>query len=272
MKWVGLLGMGTVVLSSCSGPGMAPPAPASSAMPWNGPAGEADRSASRAAGGLSYAPAPESRPGLGTGWGRSVESRMGYTSFNRASNTPYGGVATMNYNDRQGIAAMTGHKSSVSSMQSGAGGLVEWGVKGSSLKNYYSGGRRFVEGKEGQRYELVVKNKGRSRVEVVLSVDGLDVMDGKAASTRKRGYIVEAGKTLEMEGWRTSPDAVASFRFSGVGSSYANLKHADTRNVGVIGLAVYTEKGVDPFTWMPREVEQRRGASPFAEAPMTGVR
>lgn len=201
-----------------------------------------------------------------------MESRMGYTSFNRASNTPYGGVATINYNDRQGIAAMTGHKSSASSMQSAAGGLVEWGVKGSSLKNYYSGGRRFVEGKEGQRYELVVKNKGRSRVEVVLSVDGLDVMDGKAASTRKRGYIVEPGKTLEVEGWRTSPNAVASFRFSGVGSSYANLKHGDTRNVGVIGLAVYTEKGVDPFTWMPREVEQRRGASPFAEAPMTGVR
>ncbi|MDA0768290.1 MAG: hypothetical protein O3A92_15885 [Verrucomicrobia bacterium] len=68
VKWVGLLGMGTVVLSSCSGPvGMAPPSPASTAMPWSGPAGEADRTAARAAGSLSYAPAPESRPGLGTG-------------------------------------------------------------------------------------------------------------------------------------------------------------------------------------------------------------
>ena len=38
-------------------------------------------------------------------------------------------------------------------------------------------------------------------------------------------------------------DAVAAFEFSGVGASYANLRHGDTRNVGVIGLAVFTERG-----------------------------
>jgi hypothetical protein len=52
-----------------------------------------------------------------------------------------------------------------------------------------------------------------------------------------------------------------------VRGSYANLAHGDHRNVGVIGLAVFTEKGVDPWTWMPREVNDRLQADPFAKAP-----
>lgn len=217
---------------------------------------------------------PEQRPGIATGWGREVSSRMSYESFDRASSKPYGGVVTINYNDREGIDAMTGWTSRAPMMMSAGGGTVEWGVKGlgSSLRNYRAGDRRYVEGKEGQRYMLVVKNTARSRVEVVLSVDGLDVMDGKPASMRKRGYIIDPGETLEVKGWRTSQSSVASFRFSGVGASYANLKHGETRNVGVIGLAVFAEKGRDPFTWMPGEVKKRHAASPFAEAPSSVAR
>lgn len=271
--WVLGLGVLAMVVSSCAPMGVAPPVPVGT--PWNAP-----EVASPAAGGLAeklgsrYERVPDNRPGLGTGWGRQVGSKMSYTSFNRASGKPYGSVGVIYYNDREGVEAMTGWKSSGSSMQSAAGGLVEWGVKGSSgwVKNYRSGGRRLVVGKNGQRYSLIVKNKAKSRLEMVLSVDGLDVMDGKPSSTKKRGYIVEPGKTLEVKGWRTSQATVASFRFSSVGGSYANLKDGDTRNVGVIGLAVYTEKGVDPFTWMPREVADRRAASPFAEAPMHRAR
>lgn len=213
-------------------------------------------------------PAPE-RPGLGTGWGDERDSPMSYTSFRRAGTKPSSGVATIYYNDREGIDAMTSWKSSGRGMQKAAGGLVEWGVKSGFgyLKNYYSGGRRFVQGRQGQRYKLVVRNLAKSRLEVVLSVDGLDVLDGKAASTRKRGYIIAAGQSLEVEGWRTSTNTVAAFEFSSVSGSYANLRHGDTRNVGVIGLGVFTEKGVDPWTWMPGEVNRRQSASPFAEPP-----
>ncbi|NNC90810.1 MAG: hypothetical protein HKN82_20335 [Akkermansiaceae bacterium] len=249
------------------------------APPSTGMAGEAaaGRSASaRKAAGRAMAdstlrapvPSPE-RPGLGTGWGDERNSPTNYTSFRRASSRPAGGVATIYYNDREGIDAMTGRKSTARGMQSAAGGLVEWGVKTgfSHATNYDSGGRRFVAGRKGQRYTLVVRNLAKSRLEVVLSVDGLDVLDGRAASTRKRGYIIAPGQTLEVEGWRTSTDTVAAFEFSSVSGSYANLRHGDTRNVGVIGLAVFTEKGVDPWTWTRREVDRRYGASPFAEPP-----
>ena len=52
-----------------------------------------------------------------------------------------------------------------------------------------------------------------------------------------------------------------------IGGSYANQRHGNARNVGVIGLAVFGEKGVDPWKWMPNEVKTRSTASPFAQAP-----
>ncbi|MDA7683418.1 hypothetical protein N8570_01870, partial [Akkermansiaceae bacterium] len=112
------------------------------------------------------------------------------------------------------------------------------------------------------------KNLSDARLEVVLTVDGLDVIDGKAGSTKKRGYIIGAGEILEVKGFRISHEKVATFRFSSVNSSYANLRHGRTRNVGVVGLALFTEKGKEPGT----EIRARQGARPFAEAPMIRAR
>lgn len=137
----------------------------------------------------------------------------------------------------------------------------------SCIKSYTDNGyRRFVQGSSGASYSIVIKNVCKCRVQVVLSVDGLDVLDGKPASVNRAGYVIEPGKTLAVEGFRTSYDRVAEFQFSSVSQSYANLRHGDTRNVGVIGLAAYIEKGADPWTWMPTEVNQRQTANPFATA------
>ncbi|MBT8044803.1 MAG: hypothetical protein KJO79_07620 [Verrucomicrobiae bacterium] len=213
---------------------------------------------------------PKSRPGLGTGWGDEVSSNIGYTSFRRSGSKP-AGVSTIYYNDKEGVAAMTGGswRYTGSGMQRAAGGLVEWGVKSgwSTLKNYNAGRKRYVVGRKGSRYQLVIKNLCHSRLEVVLSVDGLDVMDGRPASFSKRGYIIQPGKTLTVKGFRTSQSAVAAFKFSSVSASYSNLRHGKTRNVGVIGMAVFTEKGIDPWKWSRSAVRQRHAASPFAETP-----
>lgn len=45
------------------------------------------------------------------------------------------------------------------------------------------------------------------------------------------------------------------------------MRHGNTRNTGVIGIAVFTEKNVNPWTWMPAEVNRRDAAQPFAKAP-----
>ncbi len=214
--------------------------------------------------------AKEERPGLATGWGQRKESRISSRSFVRASGKP-AGTDAIYYNNREGIAAMSSSLQRVGGMQRAAGDLVEWGIKGGGgfLTTYKEGGygRRLVAGDKGGNYSIVVKNRSKSALEIVASVDGLDVFDGKSASFSKNGYIVDPGDTLEIAGFRTGYDAVAAFQFSSVANSYANLKHGDTRNVGVIGIAVFTQKGVNPWTWMPDEVGRREKAQPFAEAP-----
>ncbi len=215
--------------------------------------------------------AAEERPGLATGFGESTRSPWFRQSFVRAASKP-AGTGVVYYNNREGIDAMTGSKRKVDGVETAAGEMVEWGIKGGfgylpTYKTYGWDSRRFVTGKQGSEYSIVLKNRCKSRLEVVLSVDGLDVIDGKAASFSKRGYVIAPDETLEVKGWRTGPETVARFQFSSVAGSYANLSTGEHRNVGVIGLAVFTEKGVDPWTWMPREVNDRLKADPFAKAP-----
>ncbi|WP_193214380.1 hypothetical protein [Luteolibacter marinus] len=214
--------------------------------------------------------AAQERPGLATGFGESTRSPWNRQSFVRASSKP-AGTGVIYYNNREGIDAMTGYKSKVDGIQTAAGNMVEWGIKGGFgfLPTYdtYRNSKRFVVGKRDGSYSIYLKNRCKSRLEVVLSVDGLDVIDGKTAGFSKRGYVIAPDETLEVKGWRTSPDTVARFKFSTVSGSYANLAHGEHRNVGVIGLAVFTEKGVDPWTWMPDEVNDRMTANPFARVP-----
>lgn len=221
---------------------------------------------------------PAPRPGLATGWGDEKKSAITGQSFVRSSSKP-AGTDVIYYNDKQGIKAMTTELTRVEGLQTAAGGLVEWGVKGrlGFLDTYKEGssgflmnssfGRRLVAGDTNSTYTIVVRNRSKSTLEIVASVDGLDVMDGKAASFSKRGYLIEPGATLEIDGFRTSEHTVAEFKFSSVSNSYANLRHGNTRNVGVLGLAVFTQKGVNPWTWMPAEISRRSQARAFSEAP-----
>lgn len=239
----------------------------------NGGGMRADDSMHNFSGPEATQPAPkhvEERPGLATGWGDEKKSELSQGPFTRASSKP-AGTAVIYYNDPKGIEAMTGYKERVNPLQTAAGDLVEWGVKGGIgfLPTYKEGGygRRLVAGQKDSTYSIVVKNRCKSALEIVASVDGLDVQDGQPASFSKRGYVVEPGKTLEIEGFRTSYSRVAAFKFSSVSNSYANMRHGNTRNVGVIGIAVFTQKNVNPWTWMSAEVNRRDTAQPFAKAP-----
>lgn len=286
VAWTGVMAF---MFSACSpGPSRSPIAPTdASKMPWNrpmpsegsaqfGPMLERNSAKPKAADSVSsgeaFAKPAKERPGLATTWGKTVKQPVGDLRFTRASNGPVG-VDAIFYNNHEGLEAMGAKDMSVNAMQTAAGGIIEWGIKGSigmlpAYKSWTQGGyRRFAQGSHGASYSIVVKNVCKCRVQVVLSVDGLDVLDGKPASVSRPGYVIEPGKTLEIKGFRTSYEAVAAFQFSSVSQSYANLRHGDTRNVGVIGLAAYTEKGADPWTWMPSEVQQRNTANPFATAP-----
>ncbi len=68
---------------------------------------------------------------------------------------------------------------------------------------------------------------------------------------------------IEIDGFRQNMDEVAAFRFGSVRGSYAGQKTGDTRNVGVIGVALFNEVGTNPFPWTQDEVQRRRDANPF---------
>ena len=252
-------------------PSMSPPAP-----PPEAPAGVSER----ASGAASDSPAksapkprtahePSDRPGLGTQWGESRDSRITTVPFVRADQgTPFA-TASLFYNDAEGANSMVssaGFRRTAAGASTVANGSITLGLRDerrSFLSGFIAGDRNYVLGEAGRRYTIVVRNRTNARFECIISVDGLDVLDGKAASFSKRGYLVDPGGELEVDGFRQSTDTVAAFRFGSVRGSYANQKHGETRNVGVIGIALFHERGSNPVPWSPEEVNRRHDANPF---------
>ncbi len=235
---------------------------ASCSAPPSGPSAQ-----SSAATASAFAQPPQDRPGLGTKWGETRRSASSVTSFIRATPTEPLASAAIFYNDRAGIEAMattTDFRRVWPILRGPAANLISVGLKDQSsrfLPGLIVGDRWFVIGEEGRRYSIVLRNRSDVRLEAVLSVDGLDVIDGRPASVRKRGYVIDPGRTIEVEGFRQSNDAVAAFRFSPVRESYAQEKYRNSRNVGVIGVAIFHERGT--FPWTDREVKKRLQANPF---------
>jgi hypothetical protein len=119
-------------------------------------------------------------------------------------------------------------------------------VGGSPAQTYHHNGETYVLGQHGARYTLRVYNHSSQRIEAVVSVDGRDVVDGRPADYRgKRGYLVPAYGSVDIDGWRLSRGEAAAFRFSSVASSYA-ARMGSAREVGVIGVAVFPERYVPP--------------------------
>jgi hypothetical protein len=131
-----------------------------------------------------------------------------------------------------------------------------------TLPTFHHDGRRFVLGAVGDRYRIRIVNPTAARIEAVVSVDGLDAIDGAPASTAKRGYVVPAFGVVTIDGWRTSLDTVAAFRFSSVRDSYAGRQQR-AANVGIVGVAFFRER--PPIAWRPPSVGWR-GAAPSATA------
>ena len=206
--------------------------------------------------------APE-RPGLGTRFGESVHSRVVEAPFVRAGAEPFAAVA-LHYNDEEGVAAQAEHRGAqlipiTASTPHGGISIALTDEHGAILPGFSAAGRTYVIGSAGERYNLRISNHTEGRYEVVASVDGLDVIDGRPAGYGKRGYIVAPHRTIVIDGFRTSEETVAAFRFASVRDSYA-ARTGDDRNVGVIGLAFFAERG---SAWTSDELARRESADPF---------
>jgi len=210
---------------------------------------------------------PAERPGLATRWGEYRESHVTTAPFYRADpGQPFASVRVF-YNDATGVRAMAA-RSSVSdyddNLFSAASRQLSVRILdggGYPLPSARAGGRSYVVGEHGSRYVIQIRNHTGNRVEAVATVDGLDVIDGRSGSFRKRGYIVGPFASVEIEGFRRSHERVATFRFGSVRDSYAASK-GNARNVGVIGVAFFHESG-SRWPWSDEEVDRRHDADPF---------
>ncbi len=212
---------------------------------------------------------PTERPGLGTEWGETRRSRIREVGFERDSSDPTGVVA-LHYNDREGARALASFRDTRPIPTAGVtalGGAVRVTIEGeggSPLQAMTTGDRTVVVGSAGQRYTIVLTNRTGRRFEAVASVDGLDVISGRSASFDQRGYVLLPFATLRIEGFRQSERAVAAFRFSRVAESYA-AQTGSARNVGVIGVAFFRERGDNGIS--QEELELRDSATPFPSEP-----
>lgn len=127
---------------------------------------------------------------------------------------------------------------------------------GDTLPTYASRDRFYVQGNAGERYIIRVTNPTGRRVEAVVSIDGLDVIDGEDGDLRKRGYVVPPYGEVRIEGFRTSTSDVATFRFNSVNDSYANKK-GKARNVGVIAVAIFEEQHAEETQIIVGDVDGR---------------
>lgn len=210
------------------------------------------------------------RPGLGTTWGETRSSTITTAPFVRADAASPFATAGLFYNDEQGARAManaTGFRRMSEGSSDLGGGVATVRLKDESnrfLSGFEAGGKKFVIGTSGARYTIVVQNNVPARLEVVVSVDGLDVLDGKDAAFNKRGYLIEPNGMIEIDGFRQSMNAVAAFRFGSVRDSYAERKEGgSSRNVGVIGVALFNERGSNPSSWQIGDTKSRLDANPF---------
>ena len=109
------------------------------------------------------------------------------------------------------------------------------------LAVYFKDAQRYVVGTPGHEYTIRIRNNSGERILAVTSVDGVNVVTGDTASPEQSGYVIDAGGSVEISGWRRSLERTAAFYFTDLGASYA-ARTGRPANVGVIGVAVFRER------------------------------
>ncbi len=116
---------------------------------------------------------------------------------------------------------------------------------GETLPVHYFKGEYWVAGTPGAKYSISVANAVGGRVMAVMSVDGVNVLNGQTASVDQSGYVFNGYQRYEVTGWRKSNQEVAAFEFVASPSSYA-ARTGRPANVGVIGVALFNERVYQP--------------------------
>lgn len=108
----------------------------------------------------------------------------------------------------------------------------------------------YLEAPPEGEYEIRLTNTSPKRRCAVVSVDGINVIDGKDAGINGSGYVLGAWQSLNIKGFLRSNSECARFTFTASDGSYAAATGRGTKNTGIIGVAVFDEKE-KPVAFVP---------------------
>lgn len=123
---------------------------------------------------------------------------------------------------------------------------VEVLQSGRVLRSTHHQGQVYLEAPPEGEYEIRLTNTSLSRRLAVVSVDGINVIDGKDAGYEGSGYVLNALQSMTIKGFLRSNSECARFTFAAAGGSYAAQTGRGTKNTGMIGVAVFDEKPKPP--------------------------
>lgn len=182
---------------------------------------------------------------LGTEWGDEIDSRVQEAyGLHRTTTTPVAEkqihYAAKNYRGRSILSI---------ALAAGKIALSIEDERGAKLPLYRERDNHYLQGKNGQTYRLHYKNNSNTTYEIVASVDGLNVLNSRAASRQDAGYVLRPRGELTIEGFRKDDNTVAAFTFGAPQDAYAaHSTHGSVQNTGIIGTVVYELQGDTPRT------------------------
>lgn len=154
-------------------------------------------------------------------------------------------------------------------MVAGSGGGVHLGPldielrgHGRRLPCFTHNGQFYVVGRRGMPYSIWIRNRTSERLEVLVAVDGRDVVSGRPADARQRGYVLNPYRHVNITGYRTSMRSVAAFRFSSIHRSYSSRMGSSWHRVGSIRVSVFTERGRRVYRPLVQSDRRRRWRRP----------
>jgi hypothetical protein len=117
-------------------------------------------------------------------------------------------------------------------------------------------GRYYVAGRPGTEYQIRVRNRTGDDVLAVVSVDGVNAVNGETAHWGQTGYVLGGHQAYDVRGWRKSLQRVSAFFFTEHQNSYAP-RTGRPDNVGVVGVAVF-RRNVEPAALIQEPPQQPR--------------
>lgn len=119
--------------------------------------------------------------------------------------------------------------------------------RGQAMRPIYHEGKTFLLVDEAGDFVVRLRNNSSLRRLAVLTVDGVNVVDGETAGYDGPGYVLDPYMSSDITGWKREGGKAAHFTFVSQEESYA-AQTGRPRNTGVIAAAIFAEQQRDLYT------------------------